>query len=263
MELITGAFPHAAYESLPPKVREFFLNLSHARNDLRIPLYLIFQGSNGVKKTEGVDHAASAHYFQYALRLSSATMFEVWLLLDEGLGRADVEAAIGGRLSQEMNDEIAELRAYFADKGNTVRRIRNKMAFHFDPKELGKALPTPADGHHRFVTGKTIFNPHFLFAEEAASRVLFGVDPADDRETAQAKVRSVSDEISGLILKILGVCDAVIFAFLFGGGGGLDVQTTGRCEVSPIKVRELMPPLFADEDPEEIRLTFAERGVRR
>lgn len=259
MQLITAAFSHGAYQSLPPKVGEFFLNLAHVRNDLRIPLYLIFAGSNGIRNTSDIEYAASSHYYQYALRLAAATMFEAWKLLEEGLGRTDVKAALGGGLAPEADSAFSDLVVYFSNPENHVRRIRNKLAFHFDPIELGKAFGRPKDGTHRMVTGMTVFNQFYLFAEEAAARVMFGVLPTDTHEEAQAKVRAIGDEISKLISDVLTVCDAVLVGIATGEGSGLGMRPTGRCEVSPTKVRELWPALFADEDPEEIRKTVEER----
>lgn len=264
VRLISTRFSWDDFATLPPELGDFFVNFAHIRNDLRIPLWLMQAGGNGMRNLEGIEAAASGHTFQYALRLLSGTLLEGWKFLSESWPKIGVH--FEGRLPAEVTERYSRLERYFSSSDNHVRRIRNKLAFHFDPKQLGKVM-YGRDGvqNHEIVFGDCNVNIFYAFAEEMIRFVIFDTQDDDTSQIATVRMRKISDEIGEVLSDFIGIADAMLMEIAVKGGfagGSLQLAFAGEHEVKASDFWEGVPPLFFSEDPEEMARAEEARRAR-
>lgn len=156
-------------------------------------------------------------------------------------------------MSEEVDQAYARLESYFSDADNHLRRIRNKVAFHFDPKTLGRVI-YGRDGvqNHEIVFGDTNANTFYLFAEEMLKYVIYDTQDDDTTATANERMRKINAEVSGVLTDFMMVADGALMEIALHGcgtGGTLGLTVIGEHTVTSSEYREMLPHLFIAPSP--------------
>ena len=135
--------PKTELASLPENELNFFLQACRMLNEINI-LHKITSFSNKDVITDAERRAQNSQSL-FFLTILSGKLWEGWELIEKSYFGSKLSKTYHNLLPNEAKDSLNNLKIYFDNPENLVKKIRDKIAFHFDSAELMKQFSKSND----------------------------------------------------------------------------------------------------------------------
>ena len=146
MKVYKASIPRKDIEALPENELIFFIQACRILNDINI-LHKTTTISNKTVGSE-VERKAQNSQSLFFLMLLAGKLFEGWDLLQKSFFGSNLSKKYENQFPKDAQNSLRDLKNYFGKKENLIKKVRNKIAFHYDSKEILeqiKKLPQDED----------------------------------------------------------------------------------------------------------------------
>jgi hypothetical protein len=121
-------------ESLTKSELNFLIQACAMLNEINI-LHKITLFSNKDVKTEAGRRAQNSQSL-FLLIILTGKLWEGWELVEKAYFGTKLSKTYHNLLPQEAIDRLNDLKSYFGKSDNLIKKVRNKIAFHYDSSEI-------------------------------------------------------------------------------------------------------------------------------
>ena len=125
---------HIDVESLPDSEPIFFIQACRILNDLNI-LHKTTTMSNKVVDSEIERKAQNSQTLSFFILLAGK-LYEGWELVQASFFRSKLSKSYTTHLPSDARDSLNNLKKYFGNSNNIIKKVRNRIAFHYESTEL-------------------------------------------------------------------------------------------------------------------------------
>jgi hypothetical protein len=144
MKLYKVSVGRTELEALPENELTFFIQAGRVLNEIGI-LHKLTIFSNKEAGTE-VERKAQNSQSVFLLSILAGKLWEGWELLQKAYFGAKLSKHYQRLLPSSANDSLDNLKRYFSKGENLIKKIRDKIAFHYDsPEVIAQFGKTPQD----------------------------------------------------------------------------------------------------------------------
>lgn len=207
MEIIVVPVPKAKLDRIPEIERAFYIHAGHLRNEIWV-LVKILGWSFNDKSDNPV--LANVNLAQSLIieRLLAGKLHEGWELFRRAYIDTNLKLSIGSRLSGGARAAFNELDSYFGKSKNTINKVRNRFAFHYDPHRIKEQLSSVEETDKlEIYAGETTANMFYLISETIANSAMLNTIQSGDYEAAAGKL---AKEITSIALHFITFCDGCL-----------------------------------------------------
>jgi len=138
MKVCKASIPRKDIEALPENELIFFIQACSLLNDINI-LHKTTTISNKDVGSE-VERKAQNSQSLFFLMLLTGKLFEGWQLLRRSFLNSELAKKYENLLPEDAKNSLRDLKSYFGKKDNLIKKVRNKIAFHYDSEEILKQI---------------------------------------------------------------------------------------------------------------------------
>ena len=161
---------------LSPSERLLLFQLGRLANDLNsLSKFFIFVQPSGPSSPE---QRAAGFQRLMLTRLTAAKLWEGWMMLQANFFAAKLSRGLELRMVEEASSALSDLKKYFGQPDNLLKRIRDKFEFHYDSETL-KALLEEHENYPEFYMYLATSSGNALYAFSDELAVLGLVDGVD------------------------------------------------------------------------------------
>ena len=186
---------------IPLDERQLFVVAGHALNEINVLDKLAYLGtlSHLGRDLQGQANAVQAFVL---VRVLAGKVSETWEFLQKAYFRTQISKTYTPLLDEEANGALRELKNYFGRK-NTVNKVRNEFAFHYDKKHGSAEIPA-----HATTNDMSIYLPQnssrpghalFYYADFLVNKALTDAIDAMDPDAA---LTSLVTELRDLVISV-------------------------------------------------------------
>jgi hypothetical protein len=134
MKVYKASIQRKDIEALPKNEIIFFIQACRILNDINI-LHKTTTISNHNVESE-VERKAQNSQSLFFLMLLTGKLFEGWELLQKSFFGSKLSKKYENLLPEDAQNSLRDLKNYFGKKENLIKKVRNKIAFHYDSEEI-------------------------------------------------------------------------------------------------------------------------------
>jgi hypothetical protein len=138
MDLYKVTISKEEIKSLPQKEVLFFIQAGAALNEINILTKLLIISN---KEVDGaIETKAQNSQTLFILSLLTGKLWECWMFFQKAYFQSKIAKDYDKLLPESAKEHLAELKNYFG-KDNLIKKVRHKLAFHYDTDEVQKQMP--------------------------------------------------------------------------------------------------------------------------
>lgn len=134
MKVYKGTVSKVELESLTKSELNFLIQACAMLNEINI-LHKITLFSNKDVKTDAGRRAQNSQSL-FLLIILAGKLWEGWELVEKAYFGTKLSKTYHNLLPQETIDRLNDLKSYFGKSDNLIKKVRNKIAFHYDSPEI-------------------------------------------------------------------------------------------------------------------------------
>lgn len=157
-------------KSIDETERAFIFSMVHFSNEMNALNKLLFWTSNKPSPSRVENLGRLTFQFMF-IRYFAGKLFEGYQLLSKSYQGSSLSKEYTPNLSEEAKSALKNINIYFS-KENVIYKIRNTLAFHYDPKTLDNGFLDSPDDFDIFLEKDGSANTLFYFGEIVAGRAL-------------------------------------------------------------------------------------------
>ena len=138
MKIYKASIPKKDIESLPESELIFFIQACRILNDINI-LHKTTTISNGIVDSE-IERKAQNSQTLFFFILLAGKLFEGWNLVQASFFRSKLSKTYTTHLPSRAQDSLKNLKKYFGNNDNIIKKVRNRIAFHYESDEIFEQL---------------------------------------------------------------------------------------------------------------------------
>lgn len=210
MELYKIKIPKKALEALPENELLFFIQIGTVLSEI-YTLHRLTLFSNKNLETSVERRAQNSQSF-FLLTILAGKLWESWILLQKLFFKGRLSKEYEKSLPDQAEESLNELKRYFG-KGNTlIKKIRNKVSFHYDVNEIKKHIEKISEEEPLEIYLSASTGNCFYYASNLLTMmtVLEMTDEDTDVRKALDKFFKEIWEVAGWFLDFLNSCLRVL-----------------------------------------------------
>ncbi len=156
--------------SVDKSERAVFFTVAHFLNEINALNKLLFWVSTTRSISRAENYGRLTYQFMF-IRYFAGKLYEGYELLSKSFYGTGISKKYIQGMNNEANAALKNISKYFS-KENNIRRIRNSLAFHYDPQKIDSGLFNAPDDLDIYIEQAGNSNNLFYFGEVVAGRAL-------------------------------------------------------------------------------------------
>lgn len=205
MKIYRAIVPRKYIESLPENELLFFIQACRILNDINI-LHKTTTISNKAIESE-IERKAQNSQTLFYFMLLSGKLFEGWGLLQSLFFRGKLSIVYEPILPKDAQDSLKELKKYFRNGNNIIKKVRNKIAFHYGTEELLEQIKKlPNDEHFEIYLNQYQGNCFYYIPNVLVMNAILDWSGISDSLQALDKFFDEVTSVTSWFVNFLGHC---------------------------------------------------------
>lgn len=205
MKIHTIQVSKAELEKIPKMERAFYVHVGHIRHELMVLKKLLEISAHETSKSPVLQDVGLSQQFIIS-RLLAGKIWEGWQLMSKAYFATKLSLTIGQDLPEDTKEALANLKKYFGAKKNTIKRMRNEFAFHYDPLNVRAQMSRVEETDILKIYVADTTDVFFQLSEIiVGSAMLEAVQPGDFVAAAEKFFKEVM-ELSGQLVDFCDGC---------------------------------------------------------
>lgn len=191
-----SSYAEKNFEAMPEKERFFLLHALHAANEVNV-LIKLFQYTSPAQE-EGLIARANMIQALTLGRVITGKLCNAASLIYQRYVRAGLDKLYSDELTPEASSALKELMAYFDNKNNLIRTVRDGFASHYDTDRLKKHFETaPENDHWEVILAAHQGNTLYFAPETVLLHAMVSEIHAGNRDEAFARLMDDTAHTAG------------------------------------------------------------------
>lgn len=208
MELYKVSVDNKEFKSVPQKEVLFFVQAGAILNELNILHKLLYISNRSVKGT--VETKAQNSQTLFILSILTGKLWESWRFLEKSFFATKISKDYDQLLPEEAKNQLIDLKFYFG-KENLIKEVRKKLAFHYDAKEIERAVDEILKGDiPEFYLSEDQGNSYFYIADLIRLKTILDYTGISEAFEALDKFFTEVLNVAKLFILFLNHCLVVV-----------------------------------------------------
>jgi hypothetical protein len=207
MEVFVVPVPKSKLDKIPAGERAFFIHVGHVRNEIAVLVKWLKWSVNDPTNNPVLKNVNLSLSFMLD-RLLAGKLYESWQLIDRAYIQTGLKTSLGASLSDEARNAFGELENYFSKPKNLINQLRNRFAFHYDPRKVQDQIAAidETDTLEIYATEKQA-NLFYLVSEVIVGSAMLETVKRGDYKLA---IEKLTKEIMSLSLHVMNFADGCL-----------------------------------------------------
>jgi hypothetical protein len=207
MEVFVVPVPKSKLDKVPADERAFFIHVGHVRNEVAVLMKWLKWSVNDPTNNPVLKNINLSLSFMLD-RLLAGKLYESWQLIDRAYIQTGLKTSLGASLSDNARNAFGELENYFSKPKNLINQLRNRFAFHYDPRKVQDQIAAidETDKLEIYATEKQA-NLFYLVSEVIVGSAMLETVKRGDYKLA---VEKLTQEIMSLSLHVMNFADGCL-----------------------------------------------------
>jgi len=254
IEILTLELRGSQLEAIPQDERVLLVQMGHLANTIMVlQKWLVFCEVRAAPKS--VEAAAATTQQMLVMRILSGVLYEGWRVIQTSYFKAQLSKKYDAKLSDDGKEYLATLKDYF-NHGNSITRVRNKVAFHFDRCTVVNELNLVERNkpYHLYLSECQGNSLYYLSEELVGFAMLHGVQDLTDATEIPGVLNQLFDDLVRISRAFAGFIGACLLLVLRDNLPSLEWNDLERINVPDVPaLDQVRIPFFVSKPSDDTR----------